>query len=74
MESRSVRLPPLLAIGLAIGLAIAMGCPTALVAAPQTPPVTDAMLRDPDPGDWLMMRRSQSSTICAACGMSFAIS
>ncbi|SVB17569.1 uncharacterized protein METZ01_LOCUS170423, partial [marine metagenome] len=50
MEFRNV--VPTLAIGLV------MGFPTEGVAAPQAPPVTDQMLVSPDPGDWLMMRRS----------------
>ena len=28
-------------------------------------PVTDAMLRNPDPGDWLMIRRDYHATITA---------
>ena len=39
-----------------IGLAAAVG--PAAAQAPAAPPVTDAMLRDPAPGDWLMWRRT----------------
>ena len=39
-----------------IGLAAAAGSATA--QAPEAPPVTDAMLQDPAPGDWLMWRRT----------------
>ena len=39
-----------------LGLAAAAGPATA--QAPEAPPVTDAMLQDPAPGDWLMWRRT----------------
>src|SRR6266436_3029521 len=39
------------------------GLPTLAQQQPPTPfvPVTDAMLRNPDPGDWLMWRRTLNS-------------
>jgi len=39
-----------------VGL-VAAGVP-ATAQATEAPPVTDAMLQDPAPGDWLMWRRT----------------
>ncbi len=57
------------------GFAQGTAAPAANAPAPQTPrgitvagevkdyvPVTDAMLRNPDPGDWLMIRRDYKAT------------
>ena len=50
--SRMMRLVVLSLLGL-----VAAGVP-ATAQAPDAPPVTDAMLQDPAPGDWLMWRRT----------------
>ena len=45
-----------LCVFVALGFVAAAGSATA--QAPAVPPVTDAMLQDPAPGDWLMWRRT----------------
>ena len=49
-------------IGTALGLGMAILLSAILYSAPQTVrnfiPVTDRMLEKPDPGDWLMWRRT----------------
>ena len=39
-------------------MALVAAAAPAMAQAPAAPPVTDAMLRDPAPGDWLMWRRT----------------
>ena len=55
----TARRDPIIALGIAT-LALALGGFGSAHAQPQDEfvPVTDAMLQDPDPGDWLMWRRT----------------
>ena len=46
---------------LTIGMAVAAATSGALAAEREVVPVTDAMLSNPDPDDWLMWRRTQDS-------------
>ena len=54
------RVPGLLVIPLVAALGGALAVPAAAQAQPESDfvPVTDAMLQDPAPGDWLMWRRT----------------
>ena len=48
-------------VGVAIGVAVALTAGLDLAAQRGVSPVTDATLRNPAPGDWLMWRRTLNS-------------